>query len=96
MVGHISHNCLGKQVRRIGLSASLLSKPHKKVALPVIVLWINGIRSLALLDISCSQSVVSRLLCHSWKKKEGDVLTVGERSLRYSGVRLIQLDMSNS
>ena len=34
-------------------------------------------------------------LCHSWKRKEVDVFTVGERTLRCSEVRLVQLDVNN-
>ena len=53
-VGHISCNCLGNEPR-IGLGASLLPKPHTKEALPTIAKHINGIRSIALLDMGCSQ-----------------------------------------
>ena len=66
-----------------------------KEALPTIARSISGIRNLALLDMGCLQLLISRPLCHSWKRKEVDLVTVGERTLRCSGVGLVQFDMSN-
>ena len=66
-----------------------------KVALLTIVVWINGIRSLALLDTGCSRSLIRRPLCHSWKMKELNVLGVAEKNLWRSGVGLVQFDMTN-
>ena len=84
-----------KRAREIGFSTSLYSEPHIKVALPTIAVQSDGIRSMAIQDTGCSQSLISRLLCHSWKKKEVDMFTVGERSLKYSGIGLIKFDVSN-
>ena len=63
--------------------------------LPTIAVHINRIRSLVLLDKGSLRSLISRPLCHSWKRKEVEVLNVGERTIRCSGVGFVQPDMSN-
>lgn len=63
-------------------------------ALPLITVCIKWIKSSVLVDM-CSQSFVSRSLCHSWKRKEVDVLTVAAETLRCCGVGLVQLGVSD-
>ena len=64
-------------------------------ALPVVIVCINGCQRMALLDIGCSRSLVTRALCHSWNKKKVDVFTVGEGALRCCGVGRVQLDVGS-
>ena len=74
-------------VQETSQGKTLLLEPHIKVVLPTIAVQINGIKNLTLLDTSCLWPLISWPLCHSWKRKEMDMLTVG--------VGLLQLDVSN-
>ena len=56
---------------------------------------INGFRRLALLDTGYSRSLVTRVLCHSWEKKNVDVFTVGEGALRCCSIGHVQLDIGS-
>ena len=64
-------------------------------ALPAVPVRIIGFRRLALLEMGCSRSLVTRALCHSWEKKKVDVFTVGEGALRCCGVGRVQLDVGS-
>lgn len=77
-------------------SASLLHKPHLNEVLPVCI---NRIKGAVLVDTGCSRSLVSRMLCHSWKRKEVDVLTevdmITDVTLRCCGFGVIQVGVSD-
>ena len=64
-------------------------------ALPAVIVCINGYQRLALLDMGCSRSLVTRVICYSWEKKKVDVFTVGEGALRCFWVERIQLDIGS-
>ena len=85
----------GKQARGIGISASLLPKPHVNKVLPAVTMRINGFWRLGLLDTGCSRPLVNRALCYSWEKKKVDVFTVGEGALRCCGIGCVQLDVGS-
>ena len=63
--------------------------------LPAVTVCVNGFKRLALLDTGCSQSLVTRVLCHSWEKKKVDVFTIGEGALRCCGIGRVQLDVGS-
>ena len=56
----------------------------------MITVHANSIKCKALVDTGCSQSLMSRVLCHSWMMKEVDVL----RSVRIL-LSVKELDLSN-
>ena len=63
--------------------------------LPAVIVRNNVCQRLALLDTGSSQSLVTRVLCHSWDKKKVDVFTVGEGALKCCGVGRVQLDVGS-
>ena len=58
----------GKWARGIGHRANLLPEPYMKEVLPTIVISISEIRSIALLNIGCSWSLISFITLRRGKK----------------------------
>lgn len=55
----------------------------------MVEIYINGIKSMALVDIDCFQSLISKSVCCFWEKRKLDVLTETHKCLRISNVKLI-------
>ena len=68
-----------------------LSPPH---ALSVITVHVSGIKSMALVDMNCSQSLMRRAFCHSWTRREKDMLMVGENTLKSYGIKLVKFGVN--
>ena len=84
----------GKQDKEQEVSTTL--SPHKlEEVLPVMKMKVNGIDRIALVDSSCSSSVVSRMLCRPKVWKCTAILTAGRKCLLSYGVGSITLTVTN-
>ena len=63
----------------------------KNWKLPAMKLFIDKRERMALVDSGCSQTLVSKAVCHWWRQKEVGVLTTDRRTLkccRYGKIKL--------
>ena len=88
--GH-SPRVFGKRIRERNFGANFFQKSPVNRALPKVRVCINEKKRTALVDTGCSQILVRKLYCQTWKRKEVHMFTVGGCSLiccRESVVRI--------
>ena len=93
--GHVAQNCLGKRARGRVFCASLSPRPHLNGALPAVIVLIDGVRRTALVDTGCTQTLVRKPCCQTWKKKQVPLLVVGGNSSMCCGESVVQIGVGN-
>lgn len=81
----------GKHPRGEGISTSLLPEQVKTWKLPTVQVFVNGVECTALVDLGCSQTLVSKAVCRCWRQEEVGVLTADGRTLKCHGYGKIKL-----
>ena len=69
-----------KRNRRQCISASLLPYEDVNVALPAVKIYVDGAKCLALIDISCSRTIIDADRCWSWRRVIVNVMMIGGMS----------------
>ena len=64
-------------------------------ALPAVSVQIDGIRRTALVDTGCTQTLVRKPCCRTWKKKQVPLMVVGGNSSMCCGESVVQIGISN-
>ena len=92
--GHVASRCPGKLGK--GREAGTTLSPHKlEEVLPVMKVKVNGMDWIALVDSSCSSSVLSGMLCRPKVGKSTAILTESRKCLLSHGVGSISLTVTN-
>ena len=92
--GHVASRCPGKLGK--GREAGTNLSPHKlEEVLPIMKVKVNGMDWTALVDSSCSSSVVSGMLCRLEVWKSTAILTASRKCLLSHGVSSITLTVTN-
>ena len=84
-----------KRTRGRVFSASLFPKPHLNSALPAVTVQIDGVRCTALVDTGCTQTLVHKSCCQTWKKKQVPLLVVGGSLSMCCGESVVQIGIDN-
>ena len=64
-------------------------------ALPAVSVQIDGIRRTALMDTGCTQTLVRKPCCQTWKKKQVPLMVVGGNSSMCCGESVVQIGIGN-
>ena len=91
--GHVASRCRRKLDKRREAGTTL--SRHKLEVLPVMKVKVNGMDRIALVDSSCSSSIVSGMLCRPQVWKSTAILTAGRKCLLNHGVGSITLTVTN-
>ena len=84
-LGHIALQCQENAKRGGGISISLLPDRLTTKKLPSMKVHVDGQECMALIDSGCSQTLVSKAVCHFWKRKSTGVRTADGRTLNSQG-----------
>ena len=84
-----------KQIRGQNFSASFFPKSPVNRALPRVRVRINGKKRTTLVDTGYTQTLVCKLCCQTWERKEVPVLTVGWSLLICCGESMVQIGIGN-
>ena len=71
--------------------ASLLPKSPLNRALSTMTLQIDGMRCTALVDTGCTQTLIRKVCCQVWERKEVHVVTVDGNILKCCGIGMVRL-----
>ena len=85
----------GKRIRGWNFGASFSPKTSVNMALPTVSVHINGKKHTALVDAGCTQTLVHKLCCQMWERKEAPMITVGESSLICYGESVVWIGIGN-
>ena len=92
---HIALQCQGKRQRGGGISISLLPDRLNTKKLPSMKVHVDGQECTALIDSGCSQTLVSKAVCHFWKRKSAEVLTTDGGILNCRGYGKIKVEVGH-
>ena len=84
-----------KRLRGWNIGASFFSKSPVNRTLPMVSMCINGKKHTALVDTGCTQTLVCKLCCQTWERKEVLMLTVDESSLTCCGESVVWIGIGN-
>ena len=68
---------------------------HLNGALPAVIVQIDRVRRTALVDTGCTQTLVHKSCCQTWKKKQVPLLVVGGSSSMCCGESVVQIGIGN-
>ena len=77
----------------IGINASLLTNQVVNTAFPVANIYANRMQCLALIDTSCSRTIIYADQCLSWKKASVDIMTSRGISRLCCGIRMVTVSI---
>ena len=92
-LGHIALQFQGNAKRGGGIRISLLPDRLNTKKLPSMKVHVHGQECTALIDSGCSQTLVSKAICHFWKWKSAGVLTADGRTLNCWGYSKIKVEV---
>ena len=86
----------GKRQRGGGISISLFLDRLNTKKLPSMKVHGDGQECTVLIDFGCSQTLVSKAVCHFWKRKSAGVLTIDGRTLNCRGYGRIKVEVGQA
>ena len=90
-IGHKASNCPGNEQRGQDVSTTLVLGQDVNKAQPIIRVHVDQTPCSALLDSSCSRTIVSARLCCTWSKRIVKITTINGETRACCEVRLVRI-----